>query len=78
MFVISGQLVSVNDVSSCKTTPFMCLCSEKQPNTDQKVLLSDVNGDTFNEQGLWVSVDGDYLKTLELLVGDSNNLDLPI
>ena len=56
----------------------MCLCSEKQPNTDQKVLLSDVNGDTFNEQGLWVSVDGDYLKTLELLVGDSNNLDLPI
>ena len=76
--VMSGLLGSVNDVAACKADPFVHALRNNPLYTDQKVLLYDVNGNTYDEQGLWVSVDGGYLKTPELLVGDPNILDLPM
>ena len=78
MSVMSGQLGSVNDVSACKSDPFVHKLRSDPLYTQHKYKLYDVNGDYFDERGLWVSVDGGYLKTPELLVGDPNILELPM
>ena len=70
-----GQLGSVNDISACKADLFVQALRNDPLYTKTTFKLWDVNGSQFDEMGLWLSVDGGYLRIPELIVGDPLSLD---
>jgi hypothetical protein len=75
MSVMPGQLGSVNDITACKADPFVHAMKHDPLYRDHTYTLYDEDGVECDEKGLWLSVDGGYVKVPQLLVGDPVILD---
>ena len=68
--VMGGQMGSVNDATSCKMDPLVHELRNNSFYKDFRYDLYDSEGVIHTEKGLWLSVDGGYLRIPQLLVGN--------
>lgn len=70
MSVADAQMGSVNDKTACKYDNFVQRLRNDPLYKDTTYMIYDVRGESHEEKGLWLNVDGGYLSIPELLVGD--------
>ena len=74
--VMDAQMGSITDATACKSDPFVRELRTNPLYKDFSYDLYDSQGVIYTEKGLWVSVDGGYLRVPQLLVGNPQCLHL--
>ena len=76
MSVMSAQMGTVNDQNACKRDEFVrTLCHDPMYSKAKYRLHHWPGGAYFDEEGLWLSVDGGYISIPCLLLGDADSLE---
>ena len=71
----SVQFGSVNDMTAIKSDVLLSQLRHNPMYRDARYKMFQTDGSVIEESGLWLSVDGGYICTPELLVGDPHRLD---
>ena len=75
IWVAPGCMGSVNDQAAVKFDEFVKRLCHDPKYVEQEYKLYDSHGNLVDAKGLWLSVDGGYLKIPQLIVGDPTSLD---